>query len=298
MDEPSTPDTAPRVVVGVDGTEGSIEALRWAAHEAARRQYHLHVMTCAELPVAVEAGMVGAGGYTGRTMESLVADQEEVNQRAVALVRTFGLGLVVGGETVLGSPGYAILSAAKPGDIIVVGATSHPGRLTDLLGSVATVVAHRAKGSAVIVVHGSARRDTSMRRIVVGVDDSPGSDAALAWAAEEATLAGAELLLVHAWSYPYSSSRAGAREARDEMRLDAMRALEAGASRVRESHADLACQSIVSEDSPAKAIIDAGATADLIVVGSRGRGGFTSMLLGSVSRTVLQHATTPVAVIR
>ena len=51
---------AQRVVVGVDGTEGSIEALRWAAHEAARRKWPLHVITCAELPVAVEAGLVGA----------------------------------------------------------------------------------------------------------------------------------------------------------------------------------------------------------------------------------------------
>jgi nucleotide-binding universal stress UspA family protein len=287
-----------RVIVGVDGTEGSIEALRWAAHEAARRQLHLHVMTCAELPVAVEAGMVGAGGYTGRTMEALVADQEEINQRAIALVRTFGLGVVVGGETVLGSPAYALLSATQSGDIIVVGATSHPGRLTDLLGSVATVIAHRAKGAAAIIVHGPARRDTSLRRVVVGVDDSPGSDLALAWAAEEATLGGAELVLVHGWTYPYSTARAGSNEARDEMRLDAMRSLEASANKVRASHPDLVCQSIVSEVAPAKAIIDAGANADMIVVGSRGRGGFTSMLLGSVSRTVLQHAPCPVAVIR
>ena len=51
-----------RVIVGVDGTEGSIEALRWAAHEAARRRWPLSIVTCAELPLAVEAGAVGAGG--------------------------------------------------------------------------------------------------------------------------------------------------------------------------------------------------------------------------------------------
>lgn len=288
---------AERVVVGVDATEGSIEAMRWAAHEAARRGLGLHVMTCTELPIAVEAGMVGSGGYTGRTMEALVHDQEEINVRAVALARTFGLGIEVSGETVLGSPAYAILSATQPGDIVVVGATSHPGRMADLLGSVATVVAHRAKGP-VVVVHGTGRRDTSLSRILVGVDGSPGSEAAIDWATAEAVSCGAELVLVHGWVYPYASTRHALREPRDEMRLDAMRTLDASAQRVRDAHPDLNCQSIISEEGPAKALIDAAANADLLVVGSRGRGGFSSMLLGSVSRTVLQHAPCPVAVIR
>ena len=74
-------------LVGVDGTEGSVEALRWAAHEAARRSWPLHVITCAELPVAVEAGMVGNGAVTGSAMDGIVAEQEAVNQRAVALAR-------------------------------------------------------------------------------------------------------------------------------------------------------------------------------------------------------------------
>ena len=288
---------AKRIVVGVDGSEGSIEAMRWAAHEAARHRLTMHVMTCAELPVAVEAGMVGAGGYTGHTMEALVADQEDINHRAVMLARSFGLGIEVSGETVLGSPAYAILSAAHDYDTVVVGATSHPGRLADLLGSVATVVAHRATGPAVIV-HGTGRRDTRLGRIVVGVDGSPSCDAALMWAAGEAEVSGAEIVLVHGWSYPYAGLRAGVNEPRDEMRLDAMRTLEASTSRLREIAPGIECQSIVSEHAPAKALIDAAANADLVVVGSRGRGGFSALLLGSVSRTVLQHAPCPVVVVR
>jgi nucleotide-binding universal stress UspA family protein len=60
----------------------------------------------------------------------------------------------------------------------------------------------------------------------------------------------------------------------------------------------LRCHSIISEQSPAKAIIDAGKEADLLVVGSRGHGGFAALLLGSVSRTVLQHSSVPVVVVR
>lgn len=287
---------APRLLVGVDGTEGSVEALRWAAHEAARRSAPLHVMTCAELPVAVEAGLIG-GGATGAAMDSLVAEQEAVNQGAVNLVRSFGLDVEVSGDTVLGAPAYALVGAAHPDDLIVIGATSHPGRLTEVLGSVATVIAHRAH-CPVVVVHGTDRRDAKLGRIAVGVDGSACGDQALVWAAEEAQRCGAELLLVHGWTYPYQGPRNGASEARDDMKLDAMRMLEACSKRVKDRAPELRVHSIISEQSPAKAIIDAGKEADLLVVGSRGHGGFAALLLGSVSRTVLQHSAVPVVVVR
>jgi nucleotide-binding universal stress UspA family protein len=203
----------------------------------------------------------------------------------------------VSGETVLGSPGYALVGAAHAEDLIVVGATAHPGRLADVLGSVATLITHRAH-CPVVVVHGSDRRDALIGRIVVGVDGSDGSQAALDWAIDEAMRCDAELVLVHGWSYPYQGPRTGISEPRDDMRLDAMRTLEACAFRVREIAPALRCHSIISEQSPAKALIDAGKDADLVVVGSRGHGGFAALLLGSVSRTVLQHAQVPVAIVR
>jgi nucleotide-binding universal stress UspA family protein len=293
---------APRLLVGVDGTEGSVEALRWAAHEAARRRFPLHVMSCAELPVAVEAGLLGAArsgvhASAGAAMDSIVGEHEALNQRAVDLARSFGLGIEVSGETVLGAPAYALVGASHAEDTIVVGATSHPGRLTEVLGSVATVVAHRAH-CPVVVVHGTDRKDAAIGRIAVGVDGSECSDHALAWAIDEAQHCGAELILVHGWVYPYQGSRSGITEARDDMKLDAMRTLEASAKAVREQAPALRSHCIISEQPPAKAIIDAAKEADLLVVGSRGHGGFASLLLGSVSRTVLQHSTVPVVVVR
>ena len=288
---------ASRLIVGVDGTEGSVEALRWAAHEAARRGWRLHVMTCAELPVAVEAGMIGTGAITGAAMEGIVADYEAVNQRSVNLARSFGLDIEVTGETVLGAPAYAVVGAAHLDDIVVIGATSHPGRLSDVLGSVATVVANRAH-CPVVVVHGADRRDAVVGRVAVGVDGSPGSDAALTWAIDEALRCDAELILVHGWIYPYQGPRTSVTEPRDDMRLDAMRTLEASALKVTKAAPSLRCHSIISEQSPAKAIIDAGKDADLVVVGSRGHGGFAALLLGSVSRTVLQHSAVPVVLVR
>ncbi len=288
-----------QVVVGVDGSEGSLVALRWAAHEAARRGWPLQVVTCAQLPMAVEVGMVGVGGFAGSAMDLIVKDQEGVNQRAVDLARSFGLGpgVKVGGETILGAPAYALVGAANENDVLVVGATGHPGRLTDMLGSVATVVTHRAK-CPVVVVHGVPRSDNEIKRIVVGVDGSPGSDQATEWAIEQAMRCGAELVLVHGWVYPYVGARTGVSEPRDDMRLDAMRTLEIAMDNVVDVAPGLKCRSVISEESAAKAIIDAAVDGDLVVVGSRGRGGFGALLLGSVSRTVVQHSPCPVAVIR
>lgn len=286
----------PTLIVGVDSTEGSVEALRWAAHEAARRSWPLHVITCAELPVAVEAGLIGNGALNGTATEAIVADQQAVNQKAVQVARSFGLPIEVSGETLLGAPAFALVAASHDDDIVVVGATSHPGRLTDVLGSVATSVAHRAKGP-VVVVHGHSRRDHEIRRIAVGVDGSAGSRAAVEWAVDEALRSEAELVLVHGWVYPYQGLRTGISEPRDEMKLDAMRTLEGCAATVHSLAPTIRCHSIISEQPPAKAILDEARTADLVVVGSRGHGGFASLVLGSVSRTVLQHSPVPVAVI-
>ncbi len=288
---------SPRLLVGVDGTEGSVEALRWAAHEASRRGASLHVMTCAELPVAIEAGLIGGGITTGVAFDDIVAEHEAVNQRAVTLARSLGFDIMVTGDTVLGAPGYALVGASHDNDTIVVGATSHPGRRTEILGSVATVVTHRAH-CPVVVVHGTYRQDANVGRIAVGVDGSEYGEQALMWAIEEATLCGAELLLIHGWTYPYQGPRTGITEPREDMKLDAMRTLETCAHKVHSVAPALRSHSIISEDSPAKAIIDAGKEADLLVVGCRGHGGFAALLLGSVSRTVLQHATVPVVVVR
>ena len=149
-----------------------------------------------------------------------------------------------------------------------------------------------------VVVHGTDRKDASVGRIAVGVDGSACGELAVTWAVEEALRCGAELILVHGWSYPYHTPRSTNAAARDDMKLDAMRTLEATARIVKEHAPTLRCHSIISEQSPAKAIIDAAKEADLLVVGSRGHGGFTALLLGSVSRTVLQHSPVPVVVVR
>ena len=150
-----------------------------------------------------------------------------------------------------------------------------------------------------------------MGRVVVGVDDSEGARAALRFALEEARLRGASLHVVHAWRFPLYEGMPGAFVIEapleptppfDEVR----RALEvAGERLVDEALRDVAgdgelgveLRRDVVEAAPARALIELAEGADLLVVGSRGRGGFRELLLGSVSAQCAHHAPCPVAIV-
>jgi nucleotide-binding universal stress UspA family protein len=140
-----------------------------------------------------------------------------------------------------------------------------------------------------------------MRRIVVGVDGSPSSLEALRWAAGEARLRGATLVALHAWTLPpVSTANQGARLLASDfarIRDGARKLLElAVAEAVPDKEIDIA--RVVCEGPPAQALVASAEDADLLVVGSRGLGGFKGLLLGSVSREVAQHAPCPVVVVR
>lgn len=140
-----------------------------------------------------------------------------------------------------------------------------------------------------------------MAQIVVGVDDSPGGRAALLWALREAELRHAGLEVVYVWSLPLNEGwnaewpvdetalGARAREFLDRFVADGVAAL---GSRAEVAATPLECEA------PAFGLLERAAGADLLVVGSRGRGGFTGLLLGSVSTQCVHHATCPVVVVK
>ena len=138
-----------------------------------------------------------------------------------------------------------------------------------------------------------------MERIVVGVDDSPQAAAALRWALEEARLHHASLAVVHAWLFPVAGDVPGA--AVDTLATD----LERGAGELLDRVVDAAVgadagvklERRVLEGAAGAALVAAAADADLLVVGSRGRGGFAGLLLGSVAQRCLHHAPCPVVVV-
>jgi nucleotide-binding universal stress UspA family protein len=139
-----------------------------------------------------------------------------------------------------------------------------------------------------------------MGKIVVGVDGSAGSRAALRWAFTEAKLRGTSLEAVIVWQYPITASLPtfGAMNTPDDFEVDARSTLLAfltdeGVS----AEAPIPVSTLVAEGNAARALLDASEDADLLVVGSRGHGGFTGVLVGSVSQQCVNHAKCPVVVV-
>jgi len=136
-------------------------------------------------------------------------------------------------------------------------------------------------------------------RIVVGVDDSDCARKALSWACDEARLRGAELRIVHAWSYPsWATGYFVSPVEMDQAEEWARESLESVLADAKEQLSGLSAESILVEGPAAKMLIDESKDADLLVVGSRGRGGFSGLLLGSVSQYVAHHCSCPVVIVR
>jgi nucleotide-binding universal stress UspA family protein len=142
-----------------------------------------------------------------------------------------------------------------------------------------------------------------METIVVGVDGSGQADAALARAVQEAKVVGARLRIVCAWGIPPEAFRVGLAPGIDQAAFDSFR--ESAETIVREGLEQaealapgLECEGEAVEGQAADVLLHEAEGASLIVVGNRGRGGFTSLLLGSVSQQVVHHASCPVLIVR
>jgi nucleotide-binding universal stress UspA family protein len=149
-----------------------------------------------------------------------------------------------------------------------------------------------------------AQADSKDPRIVAGVDGSPSSLSALRWAIRQAGLTGAAVDAVIAWHYPdlaasggYGIAVAGIAPGYD-FREIAQKTVTDAISATLSPGSDVRVRAHVTEANPVQALLDASAGADLLVVGSRGHGGFTEALLGSVSQHLVQHASCPVVIIR
>jgi nucleotide-binding universal stress UspA family protein len=145
-------------------------------------------------------------------------------------------------------------------------------------------------------------QQASDHRIVVGVDGSPSATAALAWAIGQAELTGATVEAVIAWHYPVVMGGAPFAPIGVLMDVDfqgaAATLLSTAIGQTVDPAGPVKVSSTVREGNPAQILLEAAEGADLLVVGSRGHGGFAEALLGSVSQHCVQHAPCPVVIIR
>jgi nucleotide-binding universal stress UspA family protein len=289
----TTPAVRP-VVAGVDGSDGSLAALRWAADEASRRSAPLWVVHAFDLlraqvfaledPAFVAAERRAAG---------------KILDAAVREVRELAGHVEVRPVLESGTASVVLLKQSAQADMVVLGSRGRGDFAGLLLGSTSLQVAMHAS-CGVVVVRGTTDKayGPSAGRVVVGTDGSPQSERAVGFAFERAQERGLGITAVRAWQSPtiYISTVPVEEWRRWRAQEQTVLAESLAPWRKRYPGVDVVEKSVPGE--PAQALVDESAGAELLVVGSHGRGGFGGLLLGSVSHDALHHAHCPVAVLR
>ncbi|QYC41160.1 Universal stress protein [Nonomuraea coxensis DSM 45129] len=269
------------VVVAVDGSAPAAAAVEWAAADAQQRGLALRIVHVCERRPPEQGGL--------EPCEETLAVARD---RALALTRD----VEVDAALLTGNVVEALLAESASAESMVLGSRGLGGFAGMLLGSVGMGVAGHAAGPVVIV-----RRTSPVRhgRVVVGDDGSEQAAAAVAYAIEQARARRVTLHVVCAWQTPVYSPYAAAYETLTQEGYEYVaRAAAARAAAWRDGHPDVPITDAQVHGHPVNALIEAGGAADLVVVGSRGRGGFASAVLGSVGHAVLHRLTCPVAVVR
>lgn len=289
----------PRIVVGLDGSPESLTAARWAAHEATLRDLSLHLVHAFTIPAV---GMIGYTVPTALT-DGLYATGEQIIADATTELRSAQPSLEITGRLVQADPRPVLVEASTDAALTVVG-TRGGGRIPEvILGSVALhVAAHGRSPVAVIPVGADAAQTSIDGPVRLGVDGSRTSEAAVEFAFDEADRRRARLQAVIVWDDADLRGLVAAGTPLDLVEDDKEHALLAEQlAGWRDKYPDVVVETVVRRGRAAQALLrpDAdGPAPQMIVVGSRGRGGFTGLLLGSTSHSLIGHSHWPVLVVR
>lgn len=282
------------LVVGYDGSATSAAALEWAGAEAAMRRASVRVISSYAMPPVMDFYGIGTRWANASELRQLEESCEAALRAAVDASARRHPSVAFDCHAVDRPAAQSLVDEAASADLLVVGSNGLGATKSFLLGSVAGLVLHESP-CPVVVVPAQPREPAG--RMAVGIDGSHQSTAALNWAADEARRRGAQLVVVHAWEYPYRVSAEAAARGTTLAQADAGIMLERYVDSVRRNGPG----SVTGELAHGPAmhcLLDVAKWADLLVVGSRGRSGFRSMLLGSVAHALCAHSSCPVAVIR
>lgn len=286
------------ILVGVDGSAQCDAAVSWAANEALMRNVPL---TIAHVISPVTVGWSPAGMTGTPVLQQIGEWQAEQAQRtvgdAVRIAREISAGdaLRIDTETPCGPIVPVLRDLGKQSALVVVGSRGNRAPARMILGSVSTALVHHSYCS-VAVVGGPMPPERRQAPVVVGIDGSPASEKATALAFDEASWRNVELVAVHAWSDAVVPNAAPVPWS--EVSAEAEETLAQRLAGWQESHPDVVVRRVVVRDNPADALLAQADSAQLLVIGSHGRGGFAGMLLGSVSNAVVHGAQAPVIVVR
>ncbi len=305
------------ILVGVDGSAPSLHALDWAVAQGNQLGWSLHIVCAYALPSFTAASL--DGGYAAlddtAILEGAKGILEEAKQRAERG------GAKVTATVTTGDPSGVLVEMSREHRLAVVGTRGRGGFTGRLLGTVSSALPAHSHCPTVVVPYlgkDGERADISpiadeaglesvqqrplfpIRRIVVGADGSPSAEIALRAAIRQASVWDCELVAVA--GVPVGS-RAGmlswlpAAVDHESVLADVGEGLNVIVDRVLQDHPDVQVRRIVLDGTGAELLTEFSTASDLVVVGSRGRGGFTGLLLGSTSQAVLHHAKCPVMVV-
>lgn len=282
------------IVVAVDGSPASTVAAAWAARGAAMRNIPLTVAHVVSTPTATFPPVP----YP----ESLVASLEDEGKKAIMHATKVAeesmpadRAVPIGRKLVFAAPAPALLKMSHAAEMIVVGSSGRGLLARGLLGSVSSTVVRHAN-CPVAVMQDEEPPDPHSAPVLLGTDGSPASELATAIAFDEASRRGVDLVAFHAWSDAAVV---------DVFEIDwpavedeAERSLAESLAGWQERYPDVTVHRRIAQDRAARHLIDQSQTAQLVVVGSHGRGGLSRMVLGSVSNAVLHSVRVPLIVAR
>ncbi|HEX6970404.1 MAG TPA: universal stress protein [Micromonosporaceae bacterium] len=277
------------ILVGYDGSPHADAAIEWAFDEAARTGRPVELVHAFQWPIT--PAMVATPEYY--PYEAVREQAEKMVADATAKLAKAHPDVAVSGLMLDGPPAAVLEERSREAALVVLGNRGHGGFAQLLLGSTGVAVSAHAH-CPVVIVRGEARVD---RPVVVGVDGSLESLLALRYAFEQAAGRKVPLRVLRAWnmSEPLWSSEDD--EPRDVVEAE-QEALDELLAMWRDEYPEVSVAAEVVFDRPSPLLVKASEDAQLMVVGSRGRGGFKGLLLGSVSQQLLHHSHCPVAVIR
>jgi len=282
-----------QIVVGTDGTESSRAAVEWAAREASRRQALLRIVHVFDWEWA------SARYDTGSEYLDIARQlADAVTGAAMSHARAVAPRIEVETDALIGNPVPRLLEVAESAALVVLGNRGRGGFASLLLGSVSQQVATHAPCPVVIV---RGRGDVTDGPIAVGVDDTDAADHVLRTAFQAAAERDADLAVVRTYlpptplwigDVPATLVDTPEEDAAEHARVES---LLAG---WREKYPQVPVEVTVSHDSPAAVLVGVSHRAQLVIVGSHGRGAIASALLGSTGMQLLHHADCPVWIAR
>jgi nucleotide-binding universal stress UspA family protein len=283
------------IVVAVDGSPAANAAVCWAARDAALRGIPLAVVHAVVTPMATwppvpypESLLVGLEDEGRR----IVAHAIKIAEEAMPVDRK----VAITGELKYAAAATALVKLSDKAEMVVVGSSGRGVLARGILGSVSSsVVRHANCPVAVIHDEDPLMPDPQHAPVLLGIDGSPASELATAVAFGEASRRGVDLLAVHAWSDVAVLDVAGLDWSAVEG--EAERSLAESLAGWQERYPDVTVHRLVVRDRPAHQLLEKSESAQLVVVGSHGRGGLSGML-GSVSNSVLHSVRMPIIVAR